>query len=438
MSRLKNSLKVCSLAAIGSGLLYFRSRNEVKADSSCIKCQQVPLTKVVNKARIRKAINKCAIECERQRMSTNIPGLVIGVSIGGKQVWLDGFGFANIEQGVKCNGDTVMRIASISKPITMILAAKLIEAEKLDLDKTVRHYLTEEEFPTKYWKGKPVDITLRQLVSHLGGIRHYKTPDNQEGVNSIDYDSVEFYSRKQFSGVIESLNMFKHDELVAEPGSKFVYTTFGWGLVSAIIEKALPTGSKFESYLIDELRTKLGMHSTYLDQNDPLISNRANYYITMPKTMTIINAPAVDNSYKWAGGGLLSTIPDLLKFGNVTMYSYLGSNEPNSTSYLTQSTISNILWKAVEATREEETQSAYGAGWILRSRPPMPAGATDSLSSSTMVAYHSGGAVGASSFLLVIPDKQLVVAAFCNLQSVSLSDLCFKVAEAFDFSDKSP
>lgn len=33
----------------------------------------------------------------------------------------------------------------------------------------------------------------------------------------------------------------------------------------------------------------------------------------------------VENSYKWAGGGLLSTIPDLLKFGNVMMYSYLGS-----------------------------------------------------------------------------------------------------------------
>lgn len=47
------------------------------------------------------------------------------------------------------------------------------------------------------------------------------------------------------------------------------------------------------------------------------------------------------------------------------------------------------------------------------------------------VAYHSGGAVGASSFLLIVPERELVVAVFCNLQDVGLAELCFEVANAF-------
>ena len=70
-----------------------------------------------------------------------IPGLVIGVSHNGKEVWTRGFGYANIEQLSPIHSESVMRIASISKSITMLLVAKLVEEGKLDLDKPINEYL---------------------------------------------------------------------------------------------------------------------------------------------------------------------------------------------------------------------------------------------------------------------------------------------------------
>ncbi|ETN79912.1 hypothetical protein NECAME_09522 [Necator americanus] len=101
-----------------------------------------------------------------------IPGLSVGVTVNGHVVWREGFGFANLESGSRCTEDTVMRIASISKPITAAIAARLIQDGKLDLEKPIQDYLPD--FPEKKYEGKPVTISLRQLLSHTAGIRHYK------------------------------------------------------------------------------------------------------------------------------------------------------------------------------------------------------------------------------------------------------------------------
>ena len=51
-----------------------------------------------------------------------IPGVSIAVSVDGKTVWSEGFGFADVENRVLCTSKTVMRIASISKPLTTTAA----------------------------------------------------------------------------------------------------------------------------------------------------------------------------------------------------------------------------------------------------------------------------------------------------------------------------
>jgi len=65
-----------------------------------------------------------------------------------------GFGYSDVENDVPCTPDTVFRIASISKAITMATVAKLYEEGKLDLDKPVQHYVSS--FPEKFVDGQKV------------------------------------------------------------------------------------------------------------------------------------------------------------------------------------------------------------------------------------------------------------------------------------------
>lgn len=55
---------------------------------------------------------------------TGTPGLVVAVSVDGKLVWSEGIGFADVENHVHCSPDSVMRIASISKPLTALAVGK--------------------------------------------------------------------------------------------------------------------------------------------------------------------------------------------------------------------------------------------------------------------------------------------------------------------------
>lgn len=117
-----------------------------------------------------------------------------------------------------------MRIASISKPITMSLLAKYWEEGKIDLDKPVQEYVPY--FPVKEFEGRSVVITTRQLASHVSGIRHYQKKDEVEkkknkSPNTSDSGLKEFYIKERFDDLKKCIDLFKDDELFFEPGNIF-------------------------------------------------------------------------------------------------------------------------------------------------------------------------------------------------------------------------
>lgn len=393
-------------------------------------------TNKLTKPRIKKCISQAKNIVERFMAINTVPGLCIGISYKGNTLWTKGFGFANLEQGSKCHENTVMRIASISKPLTMLLVAKLIDEGKLDLNKPISFYL-KDKFPKKTWKNKPVEITVGQLASHLGGIRDYKSIGVDGQPLKSNSESFEFRGIiKHYNDVYESLQVFKDDDLIAEPGTDFNYTSFGWVLISAVVQSVLEKDQKFENYLVNTmLKQKLGMVNTYLDVNDSLIPNRANYY-EKSKNSTFMNAPFVDNSYKWAGGGILSTIPDLLKFGNVMLYSYLGErNDPiygNLKGFLKKETVKS-LWTPVPACAPKiRNFMVSGMGWfVIDPKATKIECASCSEPPFAHVACHTGSAIGASSVLIILPEEEIVIAAFCNLGPISLYNICCDVIKIF-------
>ena len=66
---------------------------------------------------------------------------------------------ADVENNVKCTPGTVMKIASISKPITMAVTAKIIESGLLDVDADIKKYV--RYWPDKTWNGKKVGVCFK-------------------------------------------------------------------------------------------------------------------------------------------------------------------------------------------------------------------------------------------------------------------------------------
>ncbi|XP_063782596.1 serine beta-lactamase-like protein LACTB, mitochondrial isoform X2 [Pseudophryne corroboree] len=410
------------------------------------------------------------------------PGMVVGVSVDGESVWTEGLGFADVENRIPCSPDSVMRIASISKSFTMTALAKLWEENRLDLDAPVQKYVPE--FPEKEFEGEKVTITTRLLVSHLSGIRHYekdiqkvrkiiakksskkalspeKTPEkvlsedaaptkagehcknkNLDTKNSQKSSPIvpeEYYIKDKFESVIDSLELFKNDPLVFKPGSQFLYSTHAWTLLSAVVERA--SGQEFLDYMLQMFKD-LGMKNTVPEEHEPIIYNRARFY-NFNEKKRLVNSPYVDNSHKWAGGGFLSTVNDLLTFGNILLYSYQAQGTATILpGYLKPDTIS-MIWRPVPNTEMSwDKDGKYAMGWGTVERKQV----CGLCRHQKHYISHTGGAIGGSSVLLILPEedciplpdsqttppKGVVVSIITNMQSTGLNSTALKIALEFE------
>ncbi len=304
-----------------------------------------------------------------------IPGMSISVSKKGTLIWSQGFGYSDIQNKTKVSSTkTQFRIASISKPISAVALATLVDKNELDFDSSIYTYLPN--YPKKQY-----DFTIRQIGGHTAGIRHYK--------------GTEFLLNKKMS-ITEGLNIFKHDSLLFKPQSGYKYSTYDWNLLSEIIQKVAQT--PFNDYVQKVLFKPLNMASTTLDVSDSIMPNRTKFYIKTDADKIILG-PEVSNEYKVAGGGFLSTSEDLIKFGN----------EIISPQIISETSLKELVKPQI---LESGKSTHYGIGFSV--------GKTKN---KTPVYSHSGGGVGATTLLLIYPEEEVVIAILTNLSSVPIFDL---------------
>ncbi|XP_055365428.1 serine beta-lactamase-like protein LACTB, mitochondrial isoform X2 [Betta splendens] len=475
--RSRSGVWVCGLGvglAVAVGL-----KHRTDTTGSCDADAEVEGT-----ARYSAAIRVSRELVERIKAEVGAPGVVVGVSVDGVQVWCEGLGYADLENRVPCSPQTVMRIASISKPLTAAAAARLCEEGKLELDVPVQQYVPE--FPQKQFDGRAVTITPRMILSHLSGIRHYEKDANRvkedkekakrllkppvtkkendkstcednhkttteqntkakeapKAQKKKEFEQEEYYLKDNFESVTQALDLFKDDPLIFEPGTTFLYSTHAFTLLSAAMERA--AGRRFLDVMMNMFR-EIGMLDTVPDENEPIVYHRSRFY-HLNKRGRVVNCPYVDNSYKWAGGGFLSTAGDLLLFGNALLYSYQVAHIKDTESFLPgflkpQTVID--LWAPVDGTDPGwDKDGAYAQGWLVVEKLQK----YGECRKRRHYVSHTGGAVGASSVLLVLPCEEMcpsrgqapvlpqgvVVTIITNMQSVGLNNTALKIAQAFD------
>jgi len=308
-----------------------------------------------------------------------IPGLSVGF-IRGDFTWARGFGWADVENQSPARAESSYRLASVSKTITAVAVLKLMEEGKINPDAQIQAYVPY--FPRKKWP-----VTVRQLLGHIGGISHYRN------------DAVEGHI-KDPKDTRQALAIFQDFDLVAEPGTKYGYSSYGYNLLGAAIEGA--SGMPYGEYIRRRIFEPLGMADSRLDDPQALIPHRVRGYHIVKGELR--NSEYVDVSSRFAAGGTRSTVPDLLKYAR---------------GILDRKILKETTWREMFSSLvlRSGIMTEYGLGWAVR--PWNGHFAVD----------HGGSQPETRTHLLIFPGEGFAAAIACNLEGANLMPYVRRLAE---------
>jgi CubicO group peptidase (beta-lactamase class C family) len=324
-----------------------------------------------------------ARELARTLMAADpIPALSIAVMRGGELVWAEAFGRVDLELDVAATPAHRFRLGSVSKVITATLAAQLAARGVVDLDAPIATWLPD--LPEQHRA-----TTLRQLLTHRGGIRHYAGKDFAPGTpGPID--------QRRYHGNADILAVFIDDPLIARPGERVAYSTFGYTLASIVLESAART--PFPHLVGREIAAPLGLPTLGPDDPQALVPGRVRGYHSGDALRRAApghpgpwaNTAIANVNYKWAGGGLLATPTDVVRFGAAHL-------APGTL----QKRALDILF-TVHTARTEQS-APLGLGWRI-----------DEDGAGRLRWHHAGGQEGARASLVVYPREKLAIALAAN------------------------
>lgn len=314
------------------------------------------------------------------------PGISIAVGLENEIIWSRGFGFADTNNQTPVTSDHQFRYYSLSKSITGLALAKLIRSNQLDINLSIRHYLPD--LPATY---DPVKV--RHLINHTAGVRHYQKGEWLK----ISSDHCETTER--------AINTFIGDELLAQPGERHQYSSFGYVLLSHLISEI--TGQTYESYIKESLFDPIGINHIALDRSESLNNEVAYYSKWNAKKQKGKLAIEVNNTCKFGGGAFIGTAQALVKL-YLGVLNQLVISEASLEQYFT----------AIPTDSGEPTHYAFGIGDVTN---------------EAGIRYHghSGSAVGAKAVLLVYPDIKMVMVILCNLNDGAINKELGSIARFF-------
>lgn len=360
-------------------------------------------------ARYADAVEHVQLLARNLIIDENLPGVSIAVAVDGELAWAEAIGWADLRERVPLTPRTRFRIGGVSQPITAAAVGLLHQRGLVDLDAPVQEYLPS--FPEKSWP-----VTTRQLMGHVAGLGHYGGGEAAQ----INPDDELPIARRSCTVAADALDLFAGDALRFEPGTSFRYSSYGWVLVSAVVEAA--ADEPFLDFMAREVFAPLGMQDTMLDApGGPLgrhghtVPGRAGLYFpsfAMRTRFGLQDAPNIDHTCLQGADGFVSTPSDLVRLGLAM-----------SRDDLLQADTLELL--QTEGRLESGEATGYGLGWFVR-RVPLHG-------SQVRVIGHGGSAVGGSASFLTFPDQGLVIAVTSNVSFAedAVRSLALAVAEAF-------
>jgi D-alanyl-D-alanine carboxypeptidase len=172
----------------------------------------------------------------------NVPGLSLAVSKNEKLVYVKAYGFADKEAGTTLTTQHQFRIASLSKSLTGVAFAKLLEEQKLHIDDRVfgLNGILGTKYGTKAYSSHLLAITVRHLLNHTAGAWGNSNSDPMFLHPNMSTDELIHWT-------------IDNRPVTRDPGTFYDYSNFGYCLLGRIVERI--TGKSYEQYVKEAILT---------------------------------------------------------------------------------------------------------------------------------------------------------------------------------------
>lgn len=259
-----------------------------------------------------------------------LPGWSLAVSRNGKLAHVDAYGHADIEQGTPMALDTIVRIYSMTKPITAVAALMLWEEGAFELKDPVSRFIPSFA-DAKVWRGGSVTspvltpqteaMTVADLFMHTAGLTYgflYAHP--------VD----DLYRRAGFEwGVPGGADLADVCDRIAalpllfQPGSEWNYS-MATDVLGRVVEVA--SGRRLDEFMRERIFEPLGMVDTAFSAPEADHHRVATLYGAAPGTRKAIPLAAMGQGaltpplFLGGGGGLVSTLGDYRRFAEMLLW----------------------------------------------------------------------------------------------------------------------
>ena len=195
---------------------------------------------------------------ERER----VPGAAIALVNREGVIWAGGVGVASMQSRVPVNGETVFRVASITKSIVALGAVRLAEQGRLDLDRPLAQVIPDVTIDNAWERVAPV--TLAHALEHTAGFD--------------DMRFNEWLTADDALAPADALAINPRSRIVRwRPGSRMSYSNVGYTVAGRAIEAA--AGEPFDAWLRREVLVPLGMVTADFQRTPALAARLATGYV---------------------------------------------------------------------------------------------------------------------------------------------------------------
>lgn len=295
-------------------------------------------------------------------------GFVAMLARDGEIVHVSQAGYADIEAGRPMTTDTVVRVASMTKPVTAVAVMMLVEDGAVALDDPVADYIpafadarvatslsrnAEYEIPTEAL-ARP--ITIEDLLTHTSGIGYIFDYETHLGALYLGHNIYEM----EDADLDARMSVLAELPLYFQPSERWMYS-YANDVLGRVVEVA--SGQRLEAFMDERIFTPLDMEDTTFFMTPDIEARLATLYthdedgalVELPLERDLIRATDVEAG----GAGLFSTAEDYMRFAMMLA----GGGELDGVRLLEPETVALMVTPHVGLDRMPESMRAGNLGY---------------------------------------------------------------------------